>query len=292
MLQLGKSPFLYTLARFLLFKKIYPFCIEYPLNPKSRYGYSHPVHPQLHEMINANRNSYKKILSEFLCFKETLLKIPFKKSAKDKNNPQPYWMNNTFSGIDAVGLYSFIGLYKPKKYFEIGSGNSTKFARQSIKDHNLETKIISIDPHPRANIDTITDKNYRQPIQEIDPNIFSELDASDILFVDNSHRVFMNSDATVTLLDILPRLKKGVIVHFHDITLPYDYPPEWQARLFSEQYVLAAYLLSGGNKFEILLPNAFICKDNELTGILNFFWDHPKMSNVERDGFSFWIRIH
>jgi len=87
-----------------------------------------------------------------------------------------------------------------------------------------------------------------------------------MLFIDGSHHCFMNSDATVIFLEILPRLKSNVIVQIHDIFLPYDYPPGWENRYYSEQYLLAAYLLAGTKIFNIILPMQYISKDEELEG--------------------------
>lgn len=121
-----------------------------------------------------------------------------------------------------------------------------------------------MDPQPRAEIDSICDEVIRSRVEEVDPSVFRVLGQGDVLFVDNSHRVFMNSDATAVFLDILPTLPAGVFVHFHDIFLPADYPPEIRLRYYSEQYLLAAYLLGGRGTIDIVLPNAFISSDPEL----------------------------
>lgn len=140
--------------------------------------------------------------------------------------------------MDSVAIYGFISENKPVRYYEIGSGNSTKFAKQAIKDYKLQTRILSIDPNPRAEIDSICDQVVRKPLEEVNLNIFEDLEAGDVLFIDNSHRSFMNSDVTVVFLEILPRLKPGVFVEFHDIYLPFDYPQEWDTRYYNEQYLL------------------------------------------------------
>lgn len=149
--------------------------------------------------------------------------------------------------------------------------------------------MTSIDPYPRAEIDQLCDEVIRQPIEDIDVGLFEVLDAGDILFVDNSHRVFTNSDVTTIFLDILPILKKGVLVQFHDIFLPFDYPEEWSKRYYSEQYILGAYLLGGGKDIDILLPNFYISNKPQLHRILSQFWDDPSSEIIETHGGSFWI---
>ena len=268
---------------------VYPIFVDYPVNPQPRYGYGKPPHPQLYEIINGNRNVYKSFLESFLQYKDFFVQI-----AKRETDPQsikPAWINGWLPGLDSVAIYSFLCLNNPCRYFEIGSGNSTKFARQAIKDHNLRTKITSFDPYPRAEIDAICDHTVRRPVEEVEPHVFEELEAGDLLFVDHSHRIFMNSDATVVFLDILPRLKSGVFVEFHDIMLPFDYPVAWQEWYYSEQYLLAAYLLAEGNNFEIVLPNTFIGQDPELRGIMSPFWEDPRINGIETHGASFWIRM-
>jgi len=263
--------------------------LDYPVNPQPRYGYGKPVHPRLNEIINRNRNQYQEYLSNFLQYKNDFISIPKYQTAVEF--AEPAWINGWLPGLDAVAVYGFLCLHNPRRYFEIGSGNSTKFARKAINKHHLKTKITSFDPHPRAEIDAICDTVVRQPVEEVDLAIFDELEAGDILFIDHSHRSFMNSDATVVFLEILPRLKPGVLVEFHDILLPFDYPPEWKQRFYNEQYLLAAYLLAEGNKFEIILPNFFISRDGELSKVLSPLWADPRLNGVETHGGSFWIRV-
>jgi hypothetical protein len=90
-------------------------------------------------------------------------------------------------------------------------------------------------------------------------------------------------------MEVLPRLKKGVVVQVHDIYLPYDYPQNMCNRFYTEQYMLATALLSNPEKFEILLPNFYISEDDELKKALQPIWN--KLPGVETHGGSFWFRI-
>jgi methyltransferase family protein len=167
-----------------------------------------------------------------------------------------------FGSLDAVALYGMLVEFRPKRMIEVGSGDSTKFARRAIRDHGLPTHLTSIDPQPRASIDQICDRVMRRPVEEVDPTVFEELQAGDFLFIDSSHRTFMNSDVAILFMNLLPPLRDGVVVHLHDIFWPFDYPPEWNDRYYSEQYLLGAYLLnSGGATRKVLLPDAFIVHD-------------------------------
>jgi predicted O-methyltransferase YrrM len=184
-----------------------------------------------------------------------------------------------------------VAVYQPARYVEIGSGISTMFTFRAKKDYRLSTKIISIDPEPRYEIGSICDQIIRSPLEKSDLEIFDELGTKDMVFVDSTHRCFTNSDVTVFFLDVLPRLKPGVVVHFHDIFLPNDYPPAWANRFYSEQYLLAVLLLAGSDRIQVLLPNTFIGYDERLCGILTPLWSHPMFEGIKKEGCSFWIEI-
>jgi Methyltransferase domain len=279
---------LHPVARQIFAKDI--LFLDYPVNPHQRWSTSNP-HPELYTIINSNRLRYVELLHSFLAFTERFGQIP-ERQASDSSPLEPSWINGWMPALDAVALYSLVAIKQPNYFLEVGSGNSTKFAHKAVTDHRLNTKIISIDPQPRAEIDMLCDQIIREPVESISLDIFDQLGSGDILYVDNSHRVFMNSDATVIFLDVIPRLKPGVLVEVHDVTLPYDYPAAWIDRYYSEQYLLAAYLLARGHRFEILLPNAFISSDDELNTILAPLWQQSQMKNAEIHGCSFWLKIN
>jgi hypothetical protein len=255
---------------------------------ESRYGYGKPPHQRLNQIIGSEIEHYSDNLRMLTKYSSGLNNVPLYPPANDYAGP--YWNNSWLPGLDAVSIYGFIAARKPRNYFEIGSGNSTKFARKAITDFGLSTQIISIDPQPRREIDHICDCCIRKPLECIDLNLFNVLEAGDILFVDNSHQVYMNSDVTVVFLDILPELKPGVMVGFHDILLPDDYPPYWAKRFYAEQYLLAAWLLAEGNKLRIEMPNHYITKNVELRNELNSLWHAINTPEVPKGGAAFWIQ--
>ncbi|MCZ6835874.1 MAG: class I SAM-dependent methyltransferase [Planctomycetota bacterium] len=257
-----------------------------PLEP--RYGHGQPPHAGLYKLIDTHRESYRATLQKIVGLSESLASIPRIRN-EETDGAQPCWDNRWLPGLDSAALYGLLTIHKPQHYIEIGSGNSTLFTRRAIRDHDLPTTITSIDPQPREEIDAICDEVHRVPVQDVDLSIFDRLESGDIMFVDSSHRVFTNSDVTAIFLDVLPRLKPGVLVHFHDIWLPEDYQPAWSNRYYTEQYLLAALLLFG-DQFEIVLPNNFITKDADLSNVLSPLWQRPEMQGVRTDGASFWIR--
>ncbi|MCS6817698.1 MAG: class I SAM-dependent methyltransferase [Blastocatellia bacterium] len=263
--------------------------VDARVRPVPRYGYGKPPHAALYAFFDRQRSAYRERLKSFLRFQEDLWRIPM--LASDPGEPCWRGGNLWIPALDAVSLYSLLRLFSPRRYVEIGSGYSTRFARRAIRDGGLATRIIAIDPHPRIAVAALCDVLIRERLEDLDPRLFDELESDDILFIDGSHRCFMNSDVTVVFLDVLPRLRRGVIVQFHDIFLPYDYPPNWGKRYYSEQYLLAVWLLARDPGIEVLLPNAFISRDPELSRVLDPLWEHPRMREVNRNGASLWIRI-
>lgn len=264
--------------------------LDYKVEMKPRYGHGKPPHQELYAVIDAQRNTYSDLLNKALTYKELLWNIKDAKLETDATKPT--WNNGFLPGLDVIGIYTLLAEFKPNKYIEIGSGNSTKVAYKAKHEQNLSTQIISIDPMPRAEIDHLADKVIREPFENIDFNVLDELQENDILFVDNSHRILPNSDAMVFFMEILPRLKKGVIVHIHDIYLPYDYPQFMCDRYYSEQYGLAMYLLANPKKYETILPNYFIFEDQALSEQISPIWEHVNLKGVEQHGGSFWLRIN
>lgn len=270
----------------------YPIFLDYPVRPRQRYTQENP-HPLLYEIMNKNRKLYEDWLRRIEAYLKYFEAIPLNADDKPTGIAEPAWINRYIPPLDSMALYTFLASTNPRHYFEVGSGNSTKFARRAIRDHKLTTHITSIDPQPRAEIEGISDRSIRLPLEEVALSIFQKLDDGDILFIDNSHRIFMNSDATTFFLDVLPYLKPGVLVQLHDIWLPYDYPEAWKFRYYSEQYCLAMLLLADqGQRYEIILPNMFISFDRSLCDILDAtIWQHPHLSDVAHHGGSFWFKI-
>lgn len=265
--------------------------LDYKVDFKPRFGHgAGDAHPQLLDIVNANRGAYTSYLESFLKYKDQYHGI--RTSDVETDEAQPAWNNEFLPGLDIVAIYGMLRELNPKQYIEIGSGNSTKVVRKAIVEGSLDTKITSIDPYPRAQIDALADVVIRQPIEDLkDYSAIENLEAGDILFIDNSHRCLPNSDVTVCFLELLPKLKPGVIVHVHDIYIPYDYPQFMCDRAYSEQYVLAAFLLANPDKYKTILPNYFISEDEELSKILTPIWDHKNLKDVERHGGSYWFEV-
>lgn len=264
--------------------------LDYPVDMKPRNGHGKEANPFLYDVVNANRKEYQDLLTEFSGVIDGLRSIDL--HAEPGKNTAPAWINGFFPGLDTVGLYGMLSLKKPARYVEIGSGNSTFVARKAIQDHQLNTRLTSIDPFPRTEVSDMADEVMRFPLQDHpDPtSIASMLEAGDFLFIDNSHRSLPNSDVTVCFMELIPALKPGVIVHVHDIYIPYDYPQFMCDRAYNEQYLLAVLLMANPSKYHSVLPNYFISEDEELSGVLQPFWNSLP-AGVEQHGGSYWFEV-
>jgi predicted O-methyltransferase YrrM len=160
-----------------------------------------------------------------------------------------------FPRLDGAAAYAILREAKPRLVVEIGSGHSTRFLARAVHDEGLPTRIVCIDPAPRASLDGLGVDRIPNLLQDADPRIFQELDAGDVLFIDSSHIAMPGTDVDRLFLDVLPRLSGGVLVHVHDIVLPDAYPVEWTWRGYNEQLLVGTLLQGGG--YEILFSSPY-----------------------------------
>lgn len=159
--------------------------LDYTVNMKPRYSFGLSPHPMLYEIINANRENYAKLLQSFLKYKDAL--TGFRKSGDETNQTCPVYNNGFLPELDMIGIYPILAEFKPNKYIEVGSGNSTKLAYKSIRDNKLKTKMTSIDPRPRSEINKLVNEIIRSPFEEINYDFIFSLKENDKLFIDNTH---------------------------------------------------------------------------------------------------------
>lgn len=168
--------------------------------------------------------------------------------------------NNSFGTVDAEVLYSMVRHYQPRNMIEIGGGISTQITAQALRRNEQKCRFICIEPYPSAALRLTETELWANQVQDIPLHIFERLGENDILFIDSSHVVKINGDVNYELLEILPRLKVGVIIHVHDIYLPreYDVAAAKQHRTFlTEQYLLQAFLMFNPH-YEILWAANFM----------------------------------
>ena len=180
--------------------------------------------------------------------------------------PAPRWNQDWFPRLDAAAAYAMVRSLKPRRIVEVGSGHSTRFLARAVADGGLDTRIIAIDPQPRAPIETLPVEWLRMPVQRV--AAFPALGEDDILFIDSSHQLKPGSDVEFLLQAVLPMLPAGVRVHFHDIFLPDDYPKEWAWRRYNEQAAVASLIESNILKVEFA-SHALVSRSPErISGVL------------------------
>jgi hypothetical protein len=174
--------------------------------------------------------------------------------------------NDFFRHGDGIILYSMLRHFTPRRVVEIGSGHSSA-AMLDTNDRFLSKSVrfTFVEPFPDRLTALISGEDAkdvdirRKPIQDLEPDAFLALERNDILFVDSSHVGKLGSDVLHVLFNVLPTLRAGVIVHFHDILWPFEYPENWvtEGRAWNEAYLLRAFLQYNSH-FEILFFNSFM----------------------------------
>jgi methyltransferase family protein len=180
--------------------------------------------------------------------------------------------NEYFSPADACAAYLIARMFEPATWFEVGSGNSTRVVRQAIDDGKLPTKLICVDPCPRIEISSIADELIRSEVESLAPQtVVERLRCNDVLFIDSSHELRAGGDVLHLLLNVVPKLRPGVLVHIHDVFLPYDYPRSWvEERTWDEQYVVQA-MLQFGPRLQVVWPGHYVQKSRpEISSSLVF----------------------
>jgi Methyltransferase domain len=178
--------------------------------------------------------------------------------------------NDNFEAVDAELLYGMIRAMRPARVIELGSGYSTlliNLASRRNTNDGITTVHQAFDPYPRDHIvgAGLAAPSRLEPVSATDLpfELFSELRAGDVLFVDTTHVVRLAGDVNFVVLEVLPRLQEGVIVHFHDIFLPWEYPRPWLTEMgyyWTEQYLLQAFL-AYNREFDVLIPAQALARD-------------------------------
>jgi hypothetical protein len=257
-----------------------PVYLEYAYDFKQRWENS--GNPYLLEIFQGSRGTIETNIESMISL------LPLIESLSNSSQmPQVNWKNSFIPALDGMSLM-WAAARSKSKFIEIGSGNSTIFIRRSLEHHGLKTRLISVDPYPRVEINELCDEVIREPLEKMDLEIFAQLDPGDVIFVDNSHRSFMNSDVTVVMLDILPRLKPGVLVGFHDIFLPFDYLKTWSNRAYNEQYLLGCYLLANPGYFQLQLGNYWTWSEKAHVNPLSKIWAILGEEVRDRSASAFW----
>lgn len=207
-----------------------------------------------------------------------------------------YYDNDAFVAGDAELFYGLLRHFKPRQLIEIGSGFSTLLARAALERNRAQDpayacRHVCIEPFEMPWLERVEGLEVRrQRVEEVDGALFERLGENDILFIDSSHVIRPRGDVVCEYLEILPRLKPGVLVHVHDIFTPKDYPAKWvieERRLWNEQYLLEAFLTCN-DRFEVVAALNYLAHHHpdELAAAAPVFGANRQ----EAEPGSFWIR--
>lgn len=227
------------------------------------------AYPEVERLCEAA--PYLEFLSEMASHIEE-----FKGFGRHPNDPR--WDCRMLSRLDGAAAYAAVKKFKPKRIIEVGSGDSTFFLTKASDS----AEITCIDPAPRREIDGLPVTVVRRVLENSDADLCAELEPNDIFFIDSSHILLPGMDVDIEFNRIFPRLKPGVIVHVHDIFLPFDYPGQWKDRNWNEQNALIGWLFGS---FDIIYPGHYVarCHADKIDAL---FGDFP----VPKNAGSIWLR--
>ncbi|RVU19492.1 class I SAM-dependent methyltransferase [Methylobacterium oryzihabitans] len=203
-------------------------------------------YPALRPLFTAAEPAFRGVLAAIEDHGPDLLRIASGGPGLVGTNPARF-TQDWFPRLDACAAYAIVRRECPRRIVEVGSGHSTRFLAQGVADGALAARITCIDPSPRAALAGLPGVEHRARLfdgAEADAAV-AALGPGDVLFIDSSHVAMPGSDVDRLVLDVLPRLAAGVLIHLHDIFLPEAYPAAWAWRGYNEQGLVGA-LLQGG----------------------------------------------
>jgi hypothetical protein len=242
--------------------------------------------------LNLNVERQLPLLDELGRFAPELQEIP-----EEENESGFYWNNPTYCQTDAAVYYSMIRHFQPVSIVEVGAGYSTLIAASACL-RNSHTVLEAIDPYPPPCLSTAVPglaALTAEPVQKIPLDRFQALAENDILFIDSTHVCKIASDVNYLMFSVLPSLNKGVLIHLHDIFLPWNYPRSWvleQNIFWNEQYLVLAFLMFN-DQFEIVLANHYLGREHAASLLRAFpFLMDPQASAdwTKRTPSSLWLR--
>ncbi len=196
--------------------------------------------------VELNEADQLALLAEFATFYE---EQPFSETPRD--DFRFFFDNYWYGRADALFFYSIIRLFRPRHIVEIGSGfSSAVMLDTNERFMERSMRLTFVEPDSKRLRKLLKEEDYNsvaiveRRIQDVDRDIVDQLAANDILFIDSSHVSKAGSDVNHILFELLPRLRPGVLVHFHDVPYPFEYPKQWfkLGLSWNEPYVLRAFL--------------------------------------------------
>lgn len=214
--------------------------------------------------IDLNKNEQFNLLQQFaIYYKDLPYDFKSRKDSGTRYRAKETWYTNS----DAIMLFCMLCHFKPARIIEVGSGFSSAIILDTNERYlNNKTTVTFIDPEPQRLLGLLKEEDKKNCsirntiVQDVSLDLFKTLEANDILFIDSSHISKVGSDLNYILFEVLPVLKPGVIIHFHDIYFPFELPMHWVIErkwFWNENYILRAYL-TGNKEYKIINFNSFL----------------------------------
>lgn len=286
----GKLKLAYQCVRSPFFRWVGPGHYYSPLPDMSeverRTDYIYPPTPSELPGIDLRREHHEHLLREFAPY---YAEPPIER----RHNPNSRYFrpNDSFHFQDAFTLHAMIQLLKPARFIEVGCGMSSCVILDTCEALRLNTRLTFIDPYPEFLLKLVRAEDRSrfelrpQCIQDVPLAVFADLAAGDVLFIDTSHASKIGSDVNHVFFHILPLLKPGVYLHFHDVWYPFEYPKDWLYRgmFWNEAYLLRAFLMYNPG-YEIVMFNNYVlrCLTEQVKSSFPLFVAEP--------GASLWLR--
>jgi len=229
---------------------------------RSREAEIFSINSKLIPGVDLNEEYQLTLLKEF---ERYYPEVPFKDV---KNERRFYYDNGYYLYSDAIFLYSMIRYFHPKRIIEIGAGFSSAAMLDSVDSLGYQDTVFTfIDPVPNRLKSLLRKGDYsrctiiEKNLEHVDLSIVDQLAENDILFIDSSHVCKTGSDVNKIILEILPKLNSKVLIHFHDVFFPFEYPKpwvlDWNSFGWNEDYFLRAFLMYNSD-FKIVFFNTFL----------------------------------
>ena len=246
--------------------------------------------------LNINVNVLEKNLSELAENWEA----EFREVAPDYRLNASRGFGPGYPSFDARTLYYTLREHKPRRYLEVGSGLSTYYASLAAAKNAEDGRSMSItcvEPYPYDALRTLEDFELVETfVQDVPVEKFEELEAGDVLFIDSSHALKIDSDVAYLFLEVLPRIKPGVRVHIHDVPFPFNVPFPASTWLFGErapvywnEAMVVQTFLAFNDAFEIQLSTPMIRHYDEQF-LLEKFDDYTPLTEDLNPPSSLWLQ--
>jgi predicted O-methyltransferase YrrM len=204
-----------------------------------------------------------------------------------------YYTGGPFPWGDGISLRMMMNELLPQRIVEIGSGFSTACMLDSADQIGIrDLQITCVEPYPDRLLSIMRPEDHERVtllerfVQDIPEDVVDELEAGDILFIDSTHVLKTGSDVHFEFFHLIPRLRPGVVIHFHDVQFPFEYPAQWvfeENYSWNEAYAVRLFLMFN-DEFEVIFWGSLLALSyaDRIRGDFPIFLRNP--------GSSIWLR--